>query len=138
KPKEIPIGKLIYELFREHRRKKTVARFLNDKVYRTRNGSPFTDTTVDRQKDVKWRLDRFAIWRTASVVSGVLTVTSTTSTSRAASASVAARTGTRFQRIHARLLREAARPSAVGRSKSAFHSIPCCRPKTGKQASNEL
>ena len=47
-PKEVPCRKLMYELFLQHRRIRTVARLLNQQGYRTRNGSNFSGTTVER------------------------------------------------------------------------------------------
>ena len=47
-PKEAPIRKLMYDLFLEHRRKRTVVRLLNDAGHRTRKGAKFTSKTVTR------------------------------------------------------------------------------------------
>jgi site-specific DNA recombinase len=47
-PEEVPVRRLLHELFLEHRRLKTVARILNQRGYRTRKGVEFTGTEVKR------------------------------------------------------------------------------------------
>lgn len=47
-PDEVPVARLMFELFAEHRRVGTVARLLNEKGYRTRSGAEWSDTTVGR------------------------------------------------------------------------------------------
>ena len=47
-PNEAPIRRLVYELFVKEKRKKRVARILNERGYRTRRGAPFTDSAIAR------------------------------------------------------------------------------------------
>ncbi len=47
-PDEAPIRRLIYELFKEHGRLKTVAELLTAAGYRGRKGKPFRDMTVEQ------------------------------------------------------------------------------------------
>jgi site-specific DNA recombinase len=47
-PAEVPLRRLIYELFAEHKRVKTVVRLLNEAGHRTRRGALFTHSTVER------------------------------------------------------------------------------------------
>lgn len=47
-PIEAQVRKLIFELFIKHKRKRVVAKILNDLGYTTRSGAKFSDTTIDR------------------------------------------------------------------------------------------
>jgi len=47
-PGEAPVRRLMFELFAEHQRKRTVARMLTERGYRTRKGDPWSGTSVHR------------------------------------------------------------------------------------------
>jgi site-specific DNA recombinase len=67
-PEEVQVRRLAYELFLEHRRKGVVARLLNEKGCRTREGNPFRDMNVRRMLECPSAVGRYRAGDTEDTV----------------------------------------------------------------------